>query len=165
MNRSVGVVRDKEIKLESWGEDLTHTRWNGGMGDLRRGKWIHQIEETCPLRISEFDFDRRLFLSFCTSTVTWKYKTNFVSTDQETKVLVRSLGWLEDTGVDCQGDGSYTLSVFCRDHGDVTHGGPGIVLWRVRITSHNTEWLIDSPLEQVFCLLWFSFIIPDKERV
>jgi len=39
MERVVGVVRDQKLKLEE--VKASHTlRWSGGMGYLRRGKWM-----------------------------------------------------------------------------------------------------------------------------
>jgi hypothetical protein len=59
--------------------------------------------------------------------------------------------------LDCPFTGSFTYNTICRVHGDVTYGG----LWELRITSHNTVWLIDSPLDQG-CKLWLIFFISNK---
>ena len=38
INRGVGLVRDQEVKLEE--VKASQSRWSGGMGYLRREKWI-----------------------------------------------------------------------------------------------------------------------------
>ena len=38
----------KRLRVEAEGdENLTHSRWSGGMGYLRRGKWIRDEKFVC----------------------------------------------------------------------------------------------------------------------
>ncbi len=74
---------------------------------------------------------------------------------QETKVLVRSRWWLEDGGglpghwvIDTQNQGTFVPM------GTWPMGDSGS-LWVVRISSHNTVWLTDSPLVQGCSLIFF----------
>ena len=38
-------MRDEELKIEEVKD--SHTRWNGGMGYQRRGKWTRKRREVC----------------------------------------------------------------------------------------------------------------------
>ena len=103
-----------------------------------------------------------LFVDLCVQFCVQVFDTGGVTIclrTYETKFLVRSRCWLEDGG------GLQTHWVIYKHHqasvvpmGTWLMGDPGI-LWVVRIPSHITVCLIDSPLEQGRSLI---FLISNK---
>ena len=54
---SVGVLRPKD--KTGGGEILTHTRWIGGMGYQRTGKWISDESEAVKIKCTQGHSERR----------------------------------------------------------------------------------------------------------